>query len=179
MNGKERDPRGLTDEELMQRYRLGDEEAFHELHRRHAPKIYGFLKRRLGHDVRVEDVFQETFLRLHRFRRRYDPTLPFVPWFFTICRNALLDSERKRKTLVQKEVDDALGEELPILESASEPLPFKAYLDGLSEREKQILTLHLEEGLSFHEVGNWLRITPSNARQLSSRAIKKLKAIWK
>lgn len=67
----------LSDEDLMGRFCLGDISAFEELYRRHAAKIYGFLKLRLKDSVLVEDVFQETFLKVCKNRAKFNSELPF------------------------------------------------------------------------------------------------------
>lgn len=163
----------------MRRYNLGDADAFNELHRRHAPKIYGYLTRKLKTISAADDVFQDTFLRLHKFRSRYDPALPFVPWFFTIARNAIIDHHRKQQTLVKNESEEVEETTAIWNPTTTQAAPFYTYLDGLSEREKEVLTLHINEGFSFREISSWLKMSPSNARKLSSRAIQKLKAMWK
>ena len=174
---------GLSDEQLMQRYRIGEMEAFQELHNRHAAKVYGFLSKKLSSTSHADDVFQETFLRLHRFRNKYDSSFPFLPWLFTLCRNAMLDSLRKRQARDKREVslEETVEAANPGISWELEPQPaaLRSYLDSLSEREREVLTLHLEGGYSFKEVGVRLRITPANARKLSSRAIQKLKTLWK
>lgn len=175
--------RSLTDEELMQRYRIGEMEAFQELHNRHAAKVYGFLSKKLSSTSHADDVFQETFLRLHRFRNKYDSSFPFLPWLFTLCRNAMLDSLRKQQVVGKREIslEETAEADTSGSSSAVEPQPaaLQSYLDSLSGREREVLTLHLEGGYSFKEVGTRLRITPANARKLSSRAIQKLKTMWK
>lgn len=173
----------LTDEELMQRYRIGEMEAFQELHNRHAAKVYGFLSKKLSSTSHADDVFQETFLRLHRFRNKYDSSFPFLPWLFTLCRNAMLDSLRKQKVRGKREVSleetTARDDSGSLWNEEQQPAALRSYLDSLSEREREVLSLHLEGGYSFQEVGARLRITPANARKLSSRAIQKLKSMWK
>ena len=42
----------------------------------------------MRNDAQARDVFQATFLKLHKCRDRYDASFPFVPWLFTICRNS-------------------------------------------------------------------------------------------
>lgn len=50
----------------MIRYQAGDEAAFEEIYGRYSKKIYGFIMRRLANPDTSADLFQETFLRLHR-----------------------------------------------------------------------------------------------------------------
>src|SRR3990170_5013323 len=86
----------LSDEELMKRYQSGDEAAFEEIYSRYAKRIYGFLLRRLGHPDECAELFQETFLRLHRGRSLYRPEMPFKAWVYTIANNLVRDRVRAR-----------------------------------------------------------------------------------
>jgi RNA polymerase sigma-70 factor (ECF subfamily) len=90
-----------TDEELMLAYQLGDENAFRELYTRHSERVFGFLRLKLHDEAKAHDVFQATFLKLHKSRSRYDSTLPFTPWLFTICRSELLDALKKEKRSIE------------------------------------------------------------------------------
>jgi len=88
-----------TDEELMQEYQQCNEKAFEVLFQRHSGKVYGFLKKKLKDEAFVDDVFQATFMKLHHARSHYDPSFPFPPWLFTVCRSVLVDSIRKRERI--------------------------------------------------------------------------------
>lgn len=168
----------LSDEELMSRYKLGEAEAFQELYGRYSSKIYGFAIRRLGRGGAAEDVFQETFLRLHRFRGRYDPSLPFVPWIFTITRNAVTDHLRKRGIQDRQQSELQQVYEEPLEEGEAVGKDLKEGLGILSAREREVLILRLQEDLPFDQVAAKLGMSAANARQIVSRAIKKLKAWW-
>lgn len=171
---------GPSDEELMRCYMLGEAEAFNELYRRHAPRIYGYLKRKLKVQAVADDILQEVFLRVHKYRGKYDPSIPFVPWLFTVARNAMIDSQRKRRIIEDNEVLEEIPSNAAVVAVATESMPqLSGYLDNLSEREKEILTLHLQDGFSFREIASTLKISSANARKLSSRAIQKLRSIWK
>src|SRR5947209_20109313 len=61
-----------SDEKLMQRTGRGDLTAFGELFDRHQPALYAFLSRFLGNATLAEDVVQEVFLRVWRYRHSFD-----------------------------------------------------------------------------------------------------------
>src|SRR5476649_2776842 len=84
-----------TDEELMALYQNGDEQAFGMLYARHSGRVYGFLVNSLKDKALADDVFQSTFMKLHRARSTYDPSFPFIPWLFTVCRGVMIDHIRK------------------------------------------------------------------------------------
>ena len=86
----------LADEQLFERYQGGDENAFRVLVERYEPSIKGFLHKRLKDDERVADLTQDTFLRVHRARDRYDVTRKFSTWIYTIANNLLKNEYRNR-----------------------------------------------------------------------------------
>ncbi|MHC4882591.1 MAG: RNA polymerase sigma factor [Planctomycetota bacterium] len=85
----------VSDSELLQRYRQGDEEAFREIITRYKNPLYAFLRRFVSQDDVVEDVFQETFLQLYASRDSFDFNRPLRPWLFTIAANKAKDALRK------------------------------------------------------------------------------------
>jgi hypothetical protein len=86
----------LSDEQLFQRYTDGDENGFQLLMERYEPRIQGFLRKRLSDEERVEDLTQDTFLRIHRARDSYDPGRKFSTWIHTIANNLLKNEFRNR-----------------------------------------------------------------------------------
>ena len=164
-----------TDEELMTMYRMGDEEAFSALYKRHSSKIYGYLRAKTSSDVLAREIFQVTFLKLHATRDRYRSDLPFLPWIFSICRNELIDTMRKKK----RNLEDAT-EWLPeIAVQAGEneeknPLP----LESLQGTQRKALELRYQEELSFEKIAERLGTSQANARQLVSRGVKALRKLY-
>ena len=86
----------LSDEQLFQRYQGGDDSAFSEIVARYEPSIKGFLHKRLKDEERVQDLTQDTFLRVHRARERYDSSRKFSTWIYTIASNLLKNEYRNR-----------------------------------------------------------------------------------
>jgi RNA polymerase sigma-70 factor (ECF subfamily) len=62
----------VSDSELLQQYRLGDEQAFKEIVSRYKNTLYAFLRRFVNREDIVEDVFQETFLQLYTSQDSFD-----------------------------------------------------------------------------------------------------------
>ena len=85
----------ISDSELLQRYRQGDEQAFREIVSRYKNSLYAFLRRFVSHEDVVEDVFQETFLQLYVSQDSFDISRPLRPWLFTIAANKAKDALRK------------------------------------------------------------------------------------
>ncbi|HEX5727342.1 MAG TPA: sigma-70 family RNA polymerase sigma factor [Longimicrobiaceae bacterium] len=104
---------GLTDEELFQRYTQGDGDGFRVLVERYEPRIQGFLRKRLNDEERVEDLTQDTFLRIHRARESYDPGRKFSTWIHTIANNLLKNEFRNRSRRRETSFSDLRPETSP------------------------------------------------------------------
>jgi RNA polymerase sigma-70 factor (ECF subfamily) len=86
-----------SDAELLKLYESGNEEAFRELTNRYKDNLYAFLRRFLGRQDLVEEVFQETFLQMYNSRDSFDRSRPLKPWLFTIAANKAKDKLRSRQ----------------------------------------------------------------------------------
>lgn len=165
----------LTDEELMTIYQDGDEKAFNIIYRRHSGKVNGFLMNSLKNRMLADEVFQATFLKLHKSRHKYNPSLPFLAWLFTICKSVMIDTIRKKASVKEDYNLMALEQaEAPEVEQEKE-IPDLSYLP---EPQRKALELRYTKDFSFDEIALQLNTSPANVRQLISRAVKKMKAFY-
>lgn len=163
------------DERLMILYVEGDERAFAELYRRYKSKVFGFLCKRV--DARVaEELFQTTFLKLHRSREVYDPQKPFPVWLFAICRNVLNDHLRatQRQIITTNTDPDSIGIERNV-EVSSQGVTIDNAVAALPARQREAIQMRFAEGLEFDQIASRLSTTRENARQLLSRSLRALK----
>jgi RNA polymerase sigma factor (sigma-70 family) len=169
-----------TDEDLMLAYQEGHSEAFNLLYDRIADRLYGYLRRRLHSEELVDDIFQATMTKFHQTRFQYRPPLPVLPWAFTICRTVMIDAIRERNRRKEDAGDMQTFEApaTPIENNATAPtLPDSLLgLRTLTDTQKEAVALRFESDLSFEEIASRLQTSPANARQLVSRALKKLKS---
>jgi RNA polymerase sigma factor (sigma-70 family) len=163
-----------TDEELMVAYQLGDEAAFLELYRRYSKRVFVFLRKKLSTEAVADDVFQSTFLKIHKSRSKYNVSIPFVAWVFTICRSEMLDAIKKQRRSQEDSVADILefeGAGIPLEADASSQVD----LSALTSKQQEALQLRYGQGFSFQEIARELETTSPNARQIVSRAIQYLR----
>jgi RNA polymerase sigma-70 factor (ECF subfamily) len=114
----------LSDEALFERYQHGDERAFGTIVERYEPLIKGFLHKRLKDEERVQDLTQDTFLRLHRARERYDSTRKFSTWIYTIAGNLLKNEYRNRSRRRETNFSDLRKDSAP--GAAPRPVQFES-----------------------------------------------------
>ncbi|MFT7581959.1 MAG: RNA polymerase sigma-70 factor (ECF subfamily) [Myxococcota bacterium] len=82
---------------LLARHIDGDERAFEQLVQRYKRPIYGYFIRCGLSTSQADELFQETFLRVHKHAQRYTPVASFRGWLFTIANNLMRSHHRKRK----------------------------------------------------------------------------------
>lgn len=170
-------------ETLMLEYQKGDTLAFEVLYRQVSPKLYGYLLKKISREE-ADDVFQKTFLKIHRFRDQYDPQYRFEQWLFVIARSVLLDHLKQKKRGVMGMIDSTIETIEEIAAPVSQTADVAAYtsqgdavsLNLLSEQQRQIVELRVSDDLSYREIANRLKQSETNVRQIFSRAIKKLRS---
>lgn len=162
------------DEVLMQAYQLGDSAAFAVLYRRYSGRVFGYIRQKVGNSSMADDLFQSVFLKLHQFRHRYNATFPFQPWIFTICRNAVMDHWRQIRRVPESANSDTI-EKVPAPEVGL-PNPWPD-LSSLTNDQRQAIELRYKQEMSFDEISKILETSPTNVRQMISRAIRGLKNV--
>jgi RNA polymerase sigma-70 factor, ECF subfamily len=83
-----------ADEDLVQAVARGDGGALAELCGRWERPLFAFLARHTG-GRDVEDLYQETWLRVVRAAPRFDPSRRFSTWLFHIALNLARDWRRR------------------------------------------------------------------------------------
>lgn len=181
-----------SDESLLARHRRGDAGAFETLVRRHASGLLGFLVRMTRDRSRAEDLFQETFLRVHTKADTFKPEQRFKAWLYAIAAHAAIDVRRRDARApgfasFDAETDDrpALAEKL----AAEMPHPaeklsaderknhVRAAVEQLPPRQRATVALAYFEGLTYPEVADALGCTVGTVKTQVSRAMQALARI--
>ncbi|MEZ4236998.1 MAG: sigma-70 family RNA polymerase sigma factor [Myxococcota bacterium] len=83
----------------MARVARDDRAAYEALYARWREPVFRFLLRRTGSRAAAEEAHQEAWLRVYRFRARFDPRRAFKGWLFTIAANCGRDAWRPEPEL--------------------------------------------------------------------------------
>src|SRR5579872_6526371 len=81
----------------LQRFAAGDADAFEILFRQFQGEVYGWIVRIVRDTAAAEDLTVETFWRIHRSCRRFDPSRPFGAWARRVATHAALDYLRSHR----------------------------------------------------------------------------------
>lgn len=156
-----------TDEQLMQRAAHGNDRAFEELYNRHARRLQGFFKRRLGESLRIgeqgsgigelaADLMHDTFLRLYDARHRYREGQAFRPWLYTIAYNLCKNHLRNRLTTVT-DTHEELAADADVeveIDAALLHNALRQVLQRLPEPYAMLFSLHYEEELTIPQIAH-------------------------
>ncbi|MBL7009462.1 MAG: RNA polymerase sigma factor [Planctomycetes bacterium] len=175
--------------ELMLAFQAGEEAAFDEIVELHSGQVFGLLRRLLGPHAAVEDLAQESFLRLYRARERYQPRGKLSTFLYRIVYNLALnrlrDGKRRREVGMPSTAD---GERID-LEDAGGEAPWEEpdrrtwarrieeALECLPENQRAALVLQHYDGLDLEQIGEVLGISAKATKSLLHRARTKLREI--
>ena len=169
---------GDSDERLMERYADDEAAAFGELFARYERRAYALFLARTRSAERAWDLYQDLFLRLHRFRHTYRAGEPFAPWFFQIARRVLVDelrrasASREAPLLEEPEAGSGSGaaERVANLEHA------ERLLRALSPEQARVVLAAKVEGRGYSEIAERAGKSVAAVKQVASRALRSLRA---
>src|SRR3954451_9589852 len=186
-----------SDEELLQRFRRGQTEAFGLLVRRYERELYGYLRRYLQDGSLAEDVFQNTFLQVYIKSGQYEAGRPVRPWLYTIATHQAIDALRRNGRHQAVSLDETRAEAgegdvaglLELLQSRG-PSPVeaataqerreqvRASVERLPDFLKQVLILAYYQGLKYREIADLLGIPVGTVKSRLHAALAKLQETW-
>lgn len=153
---------------------------FTQLYRELFPALYGYLRFRIGDPHLAEDLSAQVFERaLPRFMV-VQPPERLRAWFFTIARHALADYHRQRRPAIDLATVDLLthltvdSPEADVLRQ-DDRRRLAMYLQGLTERERDVLGLKFFAGLTNRESARVLGLSEANIAQIVHRTVVKLR----
>lgn len=167
----------------MFRVKDGRLDQLGQLFDRHHIKVYNYFVM-LTHDRSLsEDLTQEVFLRILRFRHTFKGKGSFVSWMFQIARNVGIDHFRKKK------ITDSLDDQFVDIES-TEPTPFDESskneqvrllhhaMKKLPQHHREILVLARFKDLPLKDVAKILGCPVNTVKVRIHRAVKELGALY-
>ena len=149
-------------QEIARGLRDGDVAVVQMLVEEYQDRLVRYLVYVLGRRDGVDDLVQETWLRVMERGKSYDGRSRFEPWLFTVARHLAIDFLRRRRE-VSLDADDEAG---PVVAApvSEKPSPFvlaartedaerlAAALQGLQAVTREALVLRFMEDLSLQEI---------------------------
>ena len=154
------------------------------LFERHHRRLYNFCLRLCGDRQVAEDLTQEVFTRILKYRHTYRTGSDFKVWTYQMARNAAADHYRKRSRMV--EVDEEPSPELesgsprPLdeLESAEAASLLHRALQKLPLEKRELLVMSRFQGLKYEQIAEILDCTVGAVKVRVHRSVKQLRDIY-
>jgi RNA polymerase sigma-70 factor, ECF subfamily len=86
-----------SDRQLVDKVQSGDLDALGVLYERHKLCLYRTALAITNDSSAAEDILQDCFLRLHRYARNMDRSLPLQPWLYRVAINLAYNWEKSKK----------------------------------------------------------------------------------
>jgi RNA polymerase sigma-70 factor, ECF subfamily len=173
---------GHPDLALARRCRAGAPDAFEEIYRAHAPRLFGLACRFVGR-TDAEDLLQDIFLSAHRKLEQYKGDSSLGTWLFRLATNQCLDHLRSRGARFANMTDGlenepvATGPASGSLGGVVDRLDLERALAELPDGCRAVFVLHDVEGFQHGEIGEMLGIADGTSKSQLHKARMRLRGL--
>ena len=154
-------------------------DQFERLYEEHAQTLLAFLIYRTGSRPMAEDILADTFERVLRARRRFDPRKASEKtWLYSIALNCLRDSVRKQAAesrAMERAVPVPAGETRPLTEAVEDRETLTGAMEALSEEERESIALRYGADLTVPEIAKLTGEKLTTVEGRVYRALRKLR----
>ncbi len=183
LEAKKSAPMAPDDNLLMEEVRDGKVERLAILFERHQVVLFNFFLRLTGNRSASEDLVQDVFMRILKYRHGYRSQSKFSVWMYQIARNSHIDYLRKQKGEVplDEQWTEALSEEPAPekqLEVDDETRLMRQALGLLPVKKREILVLSRFQNLKLREIADLLGCRVGTVKAQVHRALKDLGKIY-
>lgn len=173
----------LSDEKIMLRVREGQLSELTELFERYHVPLYNFLLRLSGDGAVSEDMAQNVFYRVLRYRQSFDPASgSFRSWVYRMARNVYADHLRQEQKVpggtggTEEVLERVAARDEPYSEDQFERLD--AAMAKLSTDQREILVLSRYQGLKYDEISKIKDISVPAIKVQVYRALRQLRSLY-
>ena len=169
----------MTDHQLMLLVRDGQIQKLTPLFERHHTHLFNFFLKQTSHRASSEDLVQDVFLRMLKYRHTYREDGQFLTWMFTIAHRVKVDFYKKRQRQHEHlEAPDALPhpDDTPDkkTERADHLALIQQALDRLKPEQREILLMARYDEMKYEDIGTALGLKIGTVKARVHRAMKAL-----
>lgn len=174
---------GVSDRELLERARAGEERAFRLLVERYEPAVAAVVTALLGAGEEAEDVGQETFIRFYRSIDRFRGEAALRTYLTRIAINLSLNARKRGSRLAARFLSRDDVEALPAepvtagdeeIERRERERLVRRAIGRLDGKHRAVVVLRMIEGYSTRETAAILDVPEGTVLSRLSRAMQKL-----
>lgn len=169
----------MEDEQIMQEVRAGDVGKLATLFDRHHRALFRYFVRLTGDRALSEDLVQEVFFRILKYRHTYQPETSFRAWMYQVGRNVWLDQAGRRKGevgLPENAAEIGSGD-TPAdrqVQSKQETVLLRKALAAMPPEKREVLVMSRYQELKYDEIASVLKCEVGTVKVRVYRALREL-----
>ena len=171
----------MLENQLIDKCKAGDGEAFRDLINIYRNKLFGYLWRFSESKFIAEELFQETLIKAWKGIRKYNEQKKFSSWLFTIAHNVAMDNLRSKKSAsFGTDINDAVDKSVMI--TPEDVLIKKETVElinnsiaNLSEKQRRVFLLRQNGEMSFKEIAETMNEPLNTVLSHMRYAVRKIK----
>jgi RNA polymerase sigma-70 factor (ECF subfamily) len=168
----------VEDEQIMQEVRAGDVGKLETLFDRHYRALFRYFVRLTSDRSWSEDLVQEVFFRILKYRHTYQAGTSFRAWMYQVGRNVWLDQAAKRKEVALPENAGEIGSaETPAdrqVQTKQETVLLRRALAALPAEKREVLVMSRYQELKYEEIASALKCEVGTVKVRVYRALREL-----
>ena len=172
-----------SDNNIMRQVKSGNIEKLGLLFERYKQPLFGYFFRTIHDKETSEDLVQNVFYRILKYRSKFAGTGKFTNWMYRIAHNVYIDHYRKNK--LNQNTVEMNNAGLKYIKSDGEKIldndvsqQLSQALQLLNPEEREVLVLSKYQGLKYKEIGEIMGYTEGAVKTKVFRAIMALKHIY-
>lgn len=174
---------GLSDHDLMLSVKNGNIDQLALLFERHHKKLYNLFLGQTRNPHVSEDLVQDVFVRILKYKHTYRGEGKFTTWMYSIARSAKADHFRKTKGTdsldqVKNIPMDDLGTEDQLVKEDANKILHQA-LSRLSEEKKDVLLMSRFRHMKYEQIAEIMQCSVGTVKSRVFWAMKNLSKIYK
>jgi RNA polymerase sigma-70 factor (ECF subfamily) len=172
----------LSDEEVIRKFQQGDLVAFDVVVARYKEQLINFVYTFVGDKSDAEDIVQDTFVKIYRFKQSYKNIARFSTWIYTVAGNMAKSELRKRKRQQLYPISSLSNGEKEfeavetriqaddMTDSTVKKDLIKKAIQTLPEHYQDVIRMREIDNLSYEEIAEQTRLPIGTIRSRINRA---------
>jgi len=169
---------------LLYALRKGNKSAFEDVFMQYHIKVFNFLLSYNGNIAECEEITQDVFVKLWEKRKFLDPDRNFNSYLFTIARNLLYNSFKKKGNekayieYIKQHIDFASNDTENYIDTVELEHFYNTTLESMPQRRKEVFLLSRQQGYSYNEIASELSISVKTVEVHLSAALRQFRAAF-
>lgn len=160
---------------IFKEFKENDMSSYDFFYKEYYSLIYGIVFSILKNKENSEDVVQNVLIKIFSLDKSKFPDRGSLSWLYTVSKNETLNYLRKNKQFVNIEEIYEIKEETDEIEKIIDVHTYNKIINGLNEKEKEIVSLKILSNFTFKKIGQLLKMPTATVQWKYYKAVDSLK----